>query len=636
MRLKKVLRSTVAGVLTIGVITALGILSVTGAAAALVNPGIGILIAAFIFGGGAEGEVFYKEIAGGIKDTFRLGKRGKQNLVMGALHVLLKQKKGQLPENSFLSEYQRLLKYLKAAKASTLSKNREERQRQEEAIQFAKQRRAFMEAYFTDRVMNGKAKADFEGGDPVTTEIMTALVAKRNTINYKMRFLRYLGLPISWMAGLPFALYAGSQLVPALLGTALLAPFAVMGWPILAMALVGGALFMFKALVEMVTGNWLSDWKARVKRWIKPQAQMTPSHVFKVALKSLFVAAVVGICVAGFIVTGSAMWYFVKDGAALMIRVNNAIAIVAHALSVVLSTTTFVFSLLSSIDSLHAVFNWVRETTPIRDIRGRFAELQGENQSNGLSYVAKSAVNGLIAFCRPLAKAVGWDGLRQQESLAQTLDPFRFVARTIQGVANILVVICHTVANGLGGNQSVLMSPKMATAVNASNELAQDFNFFVGGGDKKSLTSRLVTAIVSPLLFLSAGYQTLVSQVFNPLCNVQKPKLNFKQALKNAFELNKPEFDKPLPAFSSDLWRTSVIQSCFEKEEKRLASVSVDKTLAAQKTRVLAAVKDELITGQAASVVNNNVLNQHRLFASSKPTSTQQFVQKMRAHAARG
>lgn len=634
---KKVLRGLAAATLTLGVVTVLGILSVSGAAAAIVNPSLSILIAAFVFGGMAEGEVFYQEIAGGVKDAFRLGKRGEQRLVLGALHALLKRKKALLQPNSFLSEYLRLQKYLKAAKVSTLSKNPAEKKRQKAAIAFAKKRKAFMETYFTDRVMQGKGKAAFEGDDPTTTDIMTALIAKKSTITYKMRFLRFVGAPASLIAGTGFALWGASQLIPVLAGAAVFAPLAMMGWPLIVMAGVGSAFFMLRAFVDMVTGHWLSEWKARVKRWIKPEAPMTASHVIKVILKSLLVAAVVAICLAGIIVTGSAMWEYIKDGAALIVRLNTALAWVCNAFTVVLSTSTFLFSLLSSIDSLHEVFNWIRTTTPIRDIQGAFVERQTNNHSTGLTYGLKVLGNGLVALCRPLAKAVGWQGLREQESLAQTFDPFRFVARTVQSIANVLVVICHTLANGLGGNQSKLMSPKLATGVNAGNELAQDFNFFVGGGDKKSLTSRLVTAIVSPLLLVSAGYQTLVSQVLNPLFNVQKPKLNFKQACKNAFELNKPAFDKVLPTWSSEAWRTSVIESCFDKEKKRLARARLGKTVAAQKMLALDTVKQAL-TGQHP-VLNANeenpVLNQHRLFASNKPTSTEQFVRTMRAQAAR-
>ncbi|HEU5280487.1 MAG TPA: hypothetical protein VFU82_00690 [Gammaproteobacteria bacterium] len=595
MKFKKIMRGVGAGVLTIGVVTAFGILSVSGAMAALANPGVGILIASFVFGGMAEGEVYFSGIFNGLKDVFSLGERGKQQMVVKSLRRLLKKHESHLQENSFLSEYQQLVNYLKAAKKSKLTKAHED------AIRFAKQRVALMEAYFADRVLNGKAKADFEGGDETTASIMNALISEKSAIKHKIRFMRFGAIPIALICGSGFAFWGASQLIPAIAGSALLASLGFMGWPLVAMAGVGFTFLIISTFKAILTSDAFSRWKERVRRWIKPGEAITPLQVFKVALKGLLVAAVVGICVAGIVATAPAMWVFIKHGAAILTNLTKAVTWVCNSVSMVLAAGTFIFSTFNSLKSLDEVMGFCKKW------------FTGNKMGD---YIKRQ-----------------WRGLRERESMAQTLDPFRATARFIQMIGNLFVALAHPAANGLGGNQSALMPPIPATIVNAANELAQDANFFM---EKGSLTSKLIMGLVSPLLLISAAYQTLVSQVFNPLAGVDKPKINIWQALKNAFDLNKPVFEKPLPAISSQGWRTSVIQSCFAKEEARLKGVSVGKAKAADKLTVLNAVKEKLIDPQKPEAENMDVLNQHRLFNSkNKLTSTEKFVRSMRTNMAR-
>lgn len=603
MRFRKFIRGVGAGALTVGVMAAFGILSVTGAMAALANPGVGILVASFVFGGMAEGEVYFSGIFGGLKDIFSLGERGRQQMVVKSLRRLLKKHQSDLQENSFLNEYQKLLQYLKAAKKSKLSKVASVRKEQEEAIRFAKQRVALMEAYFTDRVMHGKAKGNFEGDDETTTTIMDALLKEKSAIKHKLRFMRFGAPPIALVCGAGFAFWGASQLIPAIAGFALLGSVSFMGWPLVAMAGVGFAFLIISTFKAILTSDLFARWKERVQRWIKPNPgePTTPLHVFKVALKTLLVAAVVGVCVAGIIATAPAMWFFIKNGAAILTNLKKALTWVCNSAAMVLAAGTFVFSTFNSLKSLDEVMGWSKKW-----------------------FTDNKIVNHIKAK---------WQGLRQRESMAQTLDPFRAVARFVQLVGNFFVALAHPAANGLGGNQSALMKPIPATIINAGNELAQDANFFMESG---SLTSKIIKfLVVSPLLFISAVYQTAVSNVFNVLFGVDKPKLSFKQALKNAFELNKPEFNKALPAISpGEGWRTSVIQSCFAKEEARLKGAVVNKTLAREKVVELNKVKEKLIDDTKPEA-NEGVFNQHRLFSSSKkPTSTGRFVAMVKQHAA--
>lgn len=589
LKKRSVARGTVTGVLTTGIVTAFGLLSVGGAM--MFSPTLGMLVAAFVFGGVAEGEVYFEEIKEGMKDVLLVGRQGKHLLIRKYLNRLLKNK--NLTEGSFLSDYEKTRLYLKATKGKALT------QQEIKDRAFALARLEMMQDYLLDRVMNNKTKSDFEKEDD--TNIINELQKTKRRIKIKMWMMR-LALPLGLFSGLGLAIATSGIFSTVFTGaSAAIFPAALSGmaalgaviWPLAVIAGIGAMFLLIHTVKEFLFSNKYAKLRARIRSWF--EEEMTLRHVLKVTLNILALVSVVGLCIAAVLLMGDTTWTYMHQGASLLMPLTNALAWVANGLTILYSAGQLVFTLLKSVESVDGI--------------SRFLE-----ENSVLKVIYEKTIGRLIA-------------LRAKENWLQFFDPFRAIARLVQGVSNAGMLLGHVVASGMGGDRTELMSAKSASIINGVNEFTQDLPFFNKSDDEKTLTSRLVTFLISPLLLISSCWQTAASRF-----NTEKPKLRFGEAIMNAFELSAPEkLEQPVPAVSEAL-QNHEITSFFEKEKTRLQNTRLgDKD---SKITALNKVKETLKIGQSAQEAQSTsrALNKHRLtlFASNKPTKSSHFVNEMK------
>lgn len=577
LRKRNIPRDAATGVLTTGIIAAFGILSVGGAI--LINPALGVLVAAFVFGGMAEGEVFFEEIKEGLKDILLVGRRGQRLLVSRYLKRQLK--KTPPASGSFLEDYEKTRKYLKKIKGKDLTPQ------QINDRQFALARFKIMQDYLVDRVINNTAMDDSETA--FDSDIISSLQTQKKKIKIKMWLMR-LSLPLSVMLGGAFTFAMAGVFPTGLAALGIVAMSAVV-WPMAIVAGLGFVYLMIHTAKEILFSDWFDEWKTRIRDWMK--GELTPRHVLKVALTVLGLLLVTGLCIAAIILNTATFWLYMQQGVSLVTQLTNTVKWVANAATILFNAGQFLFSLFKSIESVHSIATWF--------------------ENNKLLDVLHEKTIGFFK------------ALRKDENLFQCLDPFRFIARSVQKLTNMVMLLGHVTASGMGGDRTSFMSAQAASGINAGNEFTQDLPFFNKADNEKTLIERIVTLALSPILILSGVWQTLGSRF-----NTDKPKLRLGEAMMNAFELEAPEKITEKVPEVSDHWQNKEINVFFEREKQRLGKTHIGNGQA--KIAVLNNARDTLRTGEGVQQAESNysVLNQNRLFQAKKPTRSAQFLTEMK------
>jgi hypothetical protein len=255
------------------------------------------------------------------------------------------------------------------------------------------------------------------------------------------------------------------------------------------------------------------------------------------------------------------------------------------------------------------------------------------------------------------------------------------VAKLIAVPYNTVTFLGHLAAVGVTANHFGNLKPIIPAIVSAGNDGLQDATYIFrnspaappaslpakaaeksGDHDHGSIPEVILKAILSPLLFLSAGWNFLASQLNkNTTQEKTKPVLNFKTALKQSFGIeDQPAYDSAgvVEPVASPAWLIQEVAMRFAKEEKRLEDARIDRDLAAQKKIVIIALKEHIITnldpnqkqenapgtnirGFLASKKINNERSYSEVLTSSRSgffkskssatTHTNQFVEKMSA-----
>ncbi len=573
------------GILTIGVIIAFGVLSASGMM--LVLPATIFVVSAFIFGGVVEGEVFNQEIFAGLKDLKLLGKHGYRTLITDALELYIKQ---QNINAGLLFEYQRLKKYLKDLRGKKLT----EAQKSEK--KHARKRLKHMQEYIFQKVMkNQNVAIAAEAEDETLSAAITAMQNQMLTFRAKMTFFR-IALPVSILCGAGFGFATAAGLPAALAAIGLAASLSFMVWPLAAMAAIGYTFLIFHTAKDILFSDSFRKWKASIKKYFVPGPEgVTAKFVFKAAAITLVAAATVALCVMGTLATAGTWWLAVKHGAKLLPYIHNAATIIRNILAPIAAFGNFVFSVFNSFESLEMVIRTVQNAAPIRYLREQ------------------------------------WQQLRAQENIIQILNPFRIVSKFIQKVSDAVFLLGHVLASGTARDQFMNISPTILAATTAGSELTQDMTFFFEEG-KKTMIQKLVTFVLSPLLFLSAVWQFSASR-----CNSPEHRVSFVQACKDAFGIvTKPAYAGDDAPPITPAVRQIELNHYFRKEEQRLEKAVINRTIAQEKTEVLGRLKNDLLFAPAldAQVALDqddlSVLNRHRLFQrNDKPTTSAVFANKM-------
>lgn len=571
------------GLLTIGVIIAFGILSASGMM--LVLPATLFVVSAFIFGGVVEGEVFNQEIFAGLHDLGLLGKHGYRALITDALDQYIKEQ----PANSgLLFEYQRLKIYLKALRGKKLT---DAQQRQKK---LARKRLKHMQEYIFKKTMgSNQADINAEEDDQLTAAI-SAIQLKMPPFRTRMIFFR-LALPISILCGAGFGFATASALPAALTAIGVGAAMSFMVWPLAAVAAVGYAFLIFHTAKDILFSDSFRKWKATIKKYFVPGPEgVTAKFVLKAAAITLVAAATVALCVMGTLATAGTWWIAVKHGAKLIPYVHRVANIIRNILTPIAAIGNFVFSIFNSFESLQMVITTLQNAKPVSHVKEQ------------------------------------WQQLKAHENVMQIVNPFRIVTKIIQKCADAVFLLGHVLASGTARDQFMNISPTILAATTAGSELTQDMTFFFEEG-KKTMTQKLVTVVLSPLLFASALWQCLASR-----CNPPERRVSFTQACKDAFGIvTKPVYAGDDAPPESAAVRQIELHHYFRKEEHRLKKTVAHREIVQEKTAVLSRLKNALLAAPADEAVmlnqdDRNSLHRHRLFhRNDRKTSSEVFAEKM-------
>lgn len=566
-------------VLTAGVIIAFGILSASGML--LLTPSMLFVVSAFIFGGVVEGEVFKQEILEGLHDLTLLGKRGYQHLIVDALARYLKD---QPQPQGFLHEYQKLLRYLEGLCGKKLN---DQQKKQKTAAQ---KRLRHMQEYFTQQVMqeSGDIAPPYEDDEELRAAIESVRL-QLPVMRAKMGVLRA-ALPFSLLCGVGFG-FATAAALPAALA-AISVSLSFMVWPLAVMAAIGYTFLIFHTAKDLLFSDGFRKWKERIKKWFTPGPEgVTAGFVFKAAGVALIAVATVALCVMGTLATAGTWWLAVKHGAKLIPFLKNAANIVRAILTPIAAIGNFVFSLYNSFESIHVVQKAIASSRPLQSIKTQ------------------------------------WQDLKKRENVGQIINPFRVVSKVIQKCADAVMLLGHVLASGTARDQFMNVSPTLLAVTTAGSELTQDVTFFFEEG-KKTMIQKAVTFIISPLLALSALWQAAAS-----CANPPENRVSIKQAFKDAFGIvDKQPYAGDEAPVQTGAWRQAEIIRRFDKEEKRLQCAVICRDVAREKIHVLHDVREQLLTGADVALElseqQRQTLSRHRIFKSTKPTSSENFIDK--------
>lgn len=557
--LRKIGLYSTTAILTFGVIVAFGILSASGML--VVSPSVGLAIAAFIFGGVVEGEVFKQEIMEGIEDLKLLGNKGYQYLVTQALekHILQLKQHGAL--SGFLLEYDELCEYLASLENKKLSVAQTAEKKR------ARQRLKQMQILLTQYVLEEDSQHEYMGG------VVDVLRAYRRSFSIKMITYR-ITLLFSILCGMGFGFAVASALPAALLAVSASLSFLV--WPLAVIAAIGYTFLIFHTVKDLLLSDTFTRWKENIKEWFKLEdGRVTVKYILKVIALGLVTAALLALCVVATLATAGTWWLAVKNGAKLIPGLQRIAGIIRNVLTPLLVVGDFIFSLFNSLASLNLVVTTLHQARP-------------------LQYIKQA-----------------WTSLRQDENLLQIFNPFRIIYKCIQKTIDLALLIGHTLASGVARDKFLTVPPVVLAGAGAGREFCADVPFFFEE-DKETITQKIILWLMSPLVAVSALWQYTASQ-----WNSAKPVLTLSQCFKDAFNLHDdPLAPDSLAPQTSSAWRTFSIERAFAIELKRLQAATSNPQLAQEKCRALEGVKDCLLNNQSPSQRDLSVLQAPRLFAT--------------------
>lgn len=585
MKFTKALRAAIIFSLTLflttGVIIAFGVLSASGML--LITPSIFIAIAAFVFGGLVEGEVFKQEISEGLEDLTLLGKAGYRHLILNSLEPHITHP----AESGFIFEYQTLKNYLDDARKSKLTA----KQKAEKAI--AEKRFKHMRKYITKQVLSKKTNP--LAGTPYHDDkefkaLISTLRKQMPVVTTKMILLR-IALVFSLLCGIGFGLATAAAL-PAALG-AISGSLSFLVWPLAIIAAIGYTFLIFHTVKDILFSDKFQKWMNCVKNWFMPTFKLglnikTLGHILKAALVVTLTVATITICIMGTLATAGTWWIAVKHGVRLIPHMYKAAGWIRNILTPLVAVGCLVFSTFSSLKSIYKLYNKIKTFNPKEKL------------------------------------ACWWSTLIKNENPIQIVNPFRIICCIIQNTMDTILLLGHVTATGAGRDQFMRFPTMLVTGASAGSELTQDITFLYKKGEKTTI-QWLVTGLISPLLLCSAIWQNVASQF-----NTTKPRVSFMLAIKNAFGMQeKPDTNIVMPQ-QSNAWRKVEINRYFKKEEARLKSARIYKTCAKEKLNTLYEFKEHLID-PSKTYQHKSVLNKHRFFQSQKPPRSQLFYNKMTA-----
>ncbi len=491
--------------LVVGVVVTIGFLSFTGMM--LVAPKIWLAYAAFIFGGVIEGEVYIQNIFKGLLRVFTRNYL-EQQLIARKLRELAEDENNQL---QFIIDYRKQLKLLNklrenhAAEADILAA---------EKSLFAMQKYVFL--MLEEARKKGKIPPDLKeimGGDKQAKDFIKKIRSKKGWVRAMIPLYAAAGISCGFAslysahAGF-YALYAHYTATHAGLIALMTAQhaahlsvifFSVFG-PLAVIAAVGYILILSHSISSMIQNDKVqSIWKA-IKDNFEHKSGSVHWHRVKVILFGLLSAAFIGLCVFATMATAGTWWYAVKHGAQLIPYIKKAAIWIRNIAVALVILPVFLFD-------IKLVFLALRQVSEIKlsDIAKKITDSWGELKET-----------------------------RRTEGWVRFLNPFRLLVNLISGIGNLLIVVVHAFAAGMGANKLFKLSPLLVGAGNGANEGWSDIPFaFVDDEKTKKADNHdhgvIIKVAMTAIVVIPKVLSALWAFLFTPDKTVKKFKKQFKE-----------------------------------------------------------------------------------------------------------
>lgn len=527
-KLKKFARYSLTALLLTGMVFVTGFLSFSGFL--VLNGSIYLASAAFILGGGVEGEVYAQNINKSLLKLFTAG-YWEEVVIENLLDRLFEIQNQH--QSDFLQEYKDLQDYVQQLKEDlehchnpdtkkTLKKNIRTARKslKEKKIYFRKfilENDETRDRDFDDELQKAMLflldpKEEIKGDQEKTTLIKqekTRLQQKiRSNIFYsRLAWILNLGAGISCgLVGIEVAQSSIAILV-SYFGISISAT--VLSASIFGLAMVGAIGYMLlihNTITDMIKDETLKTWAAKIRDFFKYKTdengqvvEKTTGYLLRVIPGLIAVIILVGLGVFATIATAGTWWYAAKAGAQWLPWVSRfASELRAIAVSI-MGITTLVFSIKNSLESAE-----------------EFIKISLQKSWDNIK-------NTILLY-------------KAKENWAQFLNPFRLLIILITIPFRFVVFVGHTLSVGLMGDKLDNVDPQATAVLSGVNEWCQDFHYFTPEDNKKhgdhvhvDLVGKFLKLALVPLYFVAAAWDYFCSW-FNGKDDKDKPQLDSAEA----------------------------------------------------------------------------------------------------------
>ena len=486
------------GVLTVGVIISIGLLSYCGMLA--LTPSIALAWTAFILAGVVDGEVFLQNIAGGIDSLDLLGKRGLPTLITHTLDDLLENEPDPKTASAFEKEYYAQRAYV----AGFAHKKLTDEQKREYAE--AKKRLHRMQKIFMKHLLDkaaGKAGNAYLNHPSCEDRLVKPILAQLSSLKRKAWYLR-ISAPISLMAGIGFGFATAAALDAAFVGMSALLTFTI--WPLAAIACVGYAFLIYRTMTNMIRSDTFAKWRDKTKAWFKRDnaKESLPRYALRVTALGLVLGLAITVGVLATLATAGTWWIAVKNGALLLPALSAAANWIRNIFVPVAAGANLAFTIKNTMTTMDQVAEDINSVQPVQKTQ--------HAANNAKQFFAnKEWRDNFIKEKRE--KYFG------NKSLIEIFNPFRIIAAAVKLPFMCVMFIGHTIAIGLIGDRAPGLNTAGTIASAVFGALADgfvDYDYIMGREHKHDarhpennhshgvIPKLMLNTLLSPVLLLAS------------------------------------------------------------------------------------------------------------------------------------
>lgn len=603
---KLILKYLLTGVLTIGVLISVGLMSFSGLI--LINPSLYFAILAFFLSGCIDAEVYRQNIFSGTEELQLMGKEGMHKLIIQALEQWLKEAKknqGTTIECPFIKDYLAQKEIVASFSNASLTPEEEEQEK------FEKKRLLRMQKAFVQQVLYLSTHDHPNHHADLHLDVFIKQIKVCDALpnmRRKIWLLRF-SWPINILAGAGTGFVTASAMKTALIILGLKFAFVLSAtalsaliWPIAIIAAIGYVFMMYHTICDMLCNDRLNKWRKAIIKWFgyDKDNDTTLKYSLRITIVGLLLVVAVGLAVFATIATGGTWWYAVQKGAQLVPYFTAAANYIRNVLVPAVALTTLIFNLKNSLDTVKKLVNHFSLPNPLTYIKNL------------------------------------WNELRAKENWLQILNPFRITCNIVSLPYNSVVFIGHLIATGLTSNHLGDLNP-IGTAIPCGiGEGFEDGKYIfmkkTKDEDHGNIPEFILKMILSPLLLLSAAWNCLASQL-NTKTNLtaeqdkQKKVLSFLDALKHSFGYQEDRKYEKVETTVSLEWKKQEINMRFAKEEKRLDNVSVGKESANSKKNILAQLKQQMLPEQPPNSTKDEIVISEDVSTTNQKETTNKALE---------